>query len=234
MNVRYLSADAYYTKTQFITGVCNKGFDVIGKLRIDARLQWLSTTPYSGMGRPKKYDGKVNFMTEKHRFNFIKKLDNGCLVYSQQVYSTHLKRIIQVVLLQYKQARKKRHALLFSTDENLAPLKLLQYYQARFQIEFLFRDAKQHTGLMDCQARSTKAIQTHVNASLTALNLLKLEDRKNKKIVEPSVISIASWKRKKFNQHLMQRLFLMLDLSLSCKKVRIVFDEFSKYGEITT
>ncbi|MDQ7074873.1 MAG: hypothetical protein Q9O24_06905 [Gammaproteobacteria bacterium] len=50
------------------------------------------------------------------------------------------------------------------------------------------------------------------NASFIALNLLKLEDRKDKNNPEPSVISIASWRRKKFNQYLMKILFDKLGL----------------------
>ena len=42
-----------------------------------------------------------------------------------------------------------------------------------FQIEFIFRDARQYTGLADFQARGAQAIDTHVNASLLALNLVK-------------------------------------------------------------
>ena len=36
----------------------------------------------------------------------------------------------------------------------MEPLKLYHYCKARFQIEFLFRDAKQFTGLSNYQARS--------------------------------------------------------------------------------
>ncbi|MFI3189258.1 hypothetical protein BCS42_08290 [Crenothrix sp. D3] len=39
--------------------------------------------------------------------------------------------------------------VLFSTDTELNALSLHQYYKAQFQIEFLFRDAKQFTGLGD-------------------------------------------------------------------------------------
>jgi len=42
------------------------------------------------------------------------------------------------------------YAVLFSTDTQLDALSIYQYYQARFQIEFLFRHAKQFTGLCDC------------------------------------------------------------------------------------
>jgi transposase len=45
---------------------------------------------------------------------------------------------------------KIKNALLFSTDIHLLPEQIVEYYQARFQIEFIFRDAKQFTGLSDC------------------------------------------------------------------------------------
>ncbi|MCK9421320.1 MAG: hypothetical protein M0Q38_01855 [Bacteroidales bacterium] len=40
-------------------------------------------------------------------------------------------------------------------------------------MEFLFRDAKNYTGLENCQARSVIKINFHVNASLTTVSLAK-------------------------------------------------------------
>ncbi len=48
--------------------------------------------------------------------------------------------------------------MLFSTDLKLAAKNIYQFYKARFQIEFLFRDAKQFIGLNHCQARSQQAL----------------------------------------------------------------------------
>jgi len=231
-SIRYLTADCYYSKIKFIDAVCEESFDLIGKLRIDADLKWLYQGEYVGRGRPKKYDGKVDILTEKARFGYHKTLEDGTDLYSQTVYCKCFKRNIRVVMLHSRQTGKEAYALLFSTDETLDPLKILRYYKARFQIEFLFRDAKQYTGLMDCQARCKEAIQMHANASLTALNLLKLEDRRQKQATQETVISIASWKRKKFNQHMMLRLFNKLGLSRDCEKIAQVFDEFSDYGAI--
>jgi len=42
------------------------------------------------------------------------------------------------------------------TDLTQEGMQIVRYYRSRFQIEFLYRDAKQHTGLNDCQARSKK------------------------------------------------------------------------------
>ena len=46
---------------------------------------------------------------------------------------------------------------------------------SRFQIEFLYRDAKQYCGLTNCQARSENKLNFHFNAALTAVNLAKME-----------------------------------------------------------
>lgn len=53
-------------------------------------------------------------------------------------------------------------------------MDILKYYKSRFQIEFLYRDGKQHTGLNDYQARSKNKLDFHFNASLTTINLAKI------------------------------------------------------------
>ena len=109
---------------------------------------------------------------------------------------------------------------------------MICYYKARFQIEFVFRDAKQYTGLTDCQSCRKEAIHTHINASLTALNWMKFEDRRKQGCDTSNVISIASWKRRKFNQNLMRNIFDKLGLSPTCQKIEAVYKAYSEYGAI--
>ena len=52
-------------------------------------------------------------------------------------------------------------------------LDVLDYYQTRFQVKFRFRDAKQFTGLTDCQSRDLNKLHIHLKASLTNVNLAK-------------------------------------------------------------
>ena len=80
-----------------------------------------------------------------------------------------------MVLYCTEDQRTQRYALLFSTDCDIEPVKLYNYYKARFQIEFLFRDSKQFASLTHCQARRTDAITFQVNASLTAVSISKLQ-----------------------------------------------------------
>ena len=135
-------------------------------------------------------------------------------------------------MLRIKTANKIGRALLYSTDTGLSAETIIAWYKTRFQIEFVFRDAKQHTGLMDCQSCKKEAIHTHINASFTALNILKLEDLKHKGTQEPTVISITSWKRRKFNIHLLDRFIQELGLAREDKKVRSVYEKYIDYGAI--
>lgn len=230
--ITHMAADAYYSKVKFVSPVVEAGMHLVGKLRVDADLQWLYEGEYQGMGRPKKHDGKIDFDNDLLRFNSIGPMSNGVMIYAKVVYSKSLKRNIKVVMLRRDKGGRIGRALLYSTDITLDAMTLITYYKARFQIEFLFRDAKQYTGLTHCQSLRKEAIHTHVNASLSALNLLKMEDRMEKQTDDKTVISIASWKRKKYNQHLMCRLFSELELSMKSKKVAAIYDRISDYGAI--
>lgn len=171
----YLVADAWFAKYTFVDQVINAGMYLISRLRDDANLRYLHQgEPTGKRGRPKKYDGKVdnNNIDLKH-FKLVSK-DEQAEIHSAVVYSISLKRNIKVVHVLYCNKKgKQNHKLYFSTDINMDASDILKYYQSRFQIEFLYRDGKQHTGLNDCQARSENKLHFHFNASLTAINLAK-------------------------------------------------------------
>lgn len=233
LNIRYIAADAYYSKVKFVSKVLEANLHIVGKLRVDADLYWLNHKKSKGVGRPKKYNGKIYFEKDLQLFDAVGELDSKVSLYTKVVYSKSLKQEICVVMLRWKKEGGFGHALLYSTDKNIEAKKLVQYYKARFQIEFLFRDAKQNTGLTHCQSTRKEATNMQVNASLTALNLLKFEDREEKNTGDKSVISIASWKRRKFNQHLMCRVFNELGLDMNCKKISKIYRHYSHYGAIS-
>lgn len=230
--IRHTVVDSYYAKEKFVTGAKNAELEVVGKLRVDANLRWLYSGDYSGRGRPKKYDGKVDYDKDLARFECTGFIDEDVETYTALVNCPRLNRTIRVVMLRIKTANKIGRALLYSTDTGLSAETIIAWYKARFQIEFVFRDAKQHTGLMDCQSCKKEAIHTHINASFTALNILKLEDLKHKGTQEPTVISITSWKRRKFNIHLLDRFIQELGLAREDKKVRSVYEKYIDYGAI--
>jgi len=79
--------------------------------------------------------------------------------------------------------------------------KTYRYYKARFQIEFLIRDAKRFTSLSACLARFANKWCFHFNESLSALSFAMLESRRQTD--QPGApFSIASLERHYFNQYL--------------------------------
>ena len=64
--------------------------------------------------------------------------------------------------------------LYFSKHTDFHYVFILKHYQCRFQIEFLFRDAKQFTGLRHCQSTNATKLLNHINLSLTAVSIAKV------------------------------------------------------------
>jgi hypothetical protein len=80
--------------------------------------------------------------------------------------------------------------------------QIIEYYQPRFQIEFIFRDPKQFTGLSG-QARHLPRLDFHFNASLIALNLAKYQLSSCHSSAKSFVFSMTPYKRLEFNKHLL-------------------------------
>ena len=228
--LRYVVTDGYDSKQKFLEGVRAIALHQIGTLRRDANLRYLyDGPPRSGPGRPKKYDGKVHW-SELSRFERVASGDEGIVLYTQVVNHEQFKRNVRVVMV--IETCTNRSARLFSTDIYLAAARLYGYYKARFQIEFLFRDAKQFTGLSDCQARSQAKLAFHFNMSLMAVTFAKLEARQeaNNQLIS---FSMASLKRRYFNQHLIDRILTTLAEGTTLDKSSPTYESLCNYGTIT-
>ena len=109
---------------------------------------------------------------------------------------------------------------------------LYHLYKARFQLEFLFRDAKQFTGLAHCQARGAQRLHFHFNATLTTLNIAKIEQRQAQATDQPTIYSIASVKACYFNAHFLQLIFSKLGWELRAIKNDPLYRSLREYGKI--
>ena len=228
--VRYLVGDGFYSKLKWVKGVVALKLDVIGKLRCDANLTYLYDGPQKPKGARRKYDGKVD-LTELSRWQAVGQVEDNISLYTAIVWSVNLKQKLRVVyLVNHKHDERLCYALLFSTDIALDAVPLYEAYRARFQIEFIFRDAKQFTGLTDCQVRDSQKLDFHFNASLTALNVAKWEQYQQRNIWEPFVFSMASYKRRKLNQHLLERFIRNLDLDETLIKKHPNYHTLCDYG----
>ena len=233
--VRYLAVDAAYATHPFITGAVGMNLQVISKLRQNANLRYGYSGEQNPRGRPRKYDGKVDF-SDVSRLLYVKSLDgdeDGIHLYTQVVWHVSLKRMIRLVyLLDQRKPDQTRYALLFSTDLNQSAEEILEFYRLRFQIEFIFRDAKQFTGFSDCQARNENALDFHLNVSLMALNVARAEQRSLVGAEELSILSMASVKRRALNDYLLDLFIDKLGLCRTLIKSHINFQDLRNHGVI--
>ena len=228
--VRHLVGDGFYSKRKWVDGVVELNLEVIGKLRCDANLKYLYDGPQKPRGAPRKYDGKVDF-TDLSRWQMVDNDEPDLDLYTAVVWSVTLKRKLRVVyLVNHKHPDRLCYALLCSTDLDLDPMQLYEAYRARFQIEFIFRDAKQFAGLTDCQARDAQKLDFHFNASLTAVNVAKWDQYQQRDVWEPFVFSMASYKRRKLNQHLLERFICNLELDETLIKSHPNYQTLCDYG----
>jgi len=235
--LKYLVGDGFYSKQKFVDGVVALQLHLISKLRIDANLRYLYNGPQKSKGRPRRYDGKVD-LHDLSRLTLCCTLSPQLHLYTALVWHVSLKRPIRLaVLVDSHNPKKTGYVLLFSTDCTLDAKLMLDYYKARFQIEFIFRDAKQFTGLGDAQTRDPKKLDFHFNASLSALNLAKLDDqqRRTQTSTEPAAapFSMASYKRAAFNDHLLQRFISQLDLDPTSIQSHPNYQNLRSYGIIS-
>jgi len=230
--VQYLAVDGAYAKEGFVTGTMQLGLHLISKLRCDANLRFLYTGVQKPRGRKRKYDGKVDFH-DLNRFTFVDTLQPGVDLYTKVVWSVALKRSIRLAyLLNQQDPKRPRFVVLFSTDVQQDAQDLYRLYQLRFQIEFIFRDAKQFTGLQDCQARDVAKLDFHLHASLTALNLARVEAQQHHSGDSPVVLSMTSVKRRALTVHLLERFIRKLDLEPTAIKSHPNYPTLLSYGSI--
>ncbi|MEK6478493.1 transposase [Catalinimonas sp. 4WD22] len=227
-----LVADGYFWRRPFVDAVTQAGFMFISKLPSNAVLQY----PYLGpkpkkRGRPPKYQGRVDLLNLDSAHFTLCLQDDNLTAYEGKVYVKALDRLVKCVIVHL--ARKDgtlRAEAFFATDPTMDGAKVLECYRLRFQIEFLYRDAKQHTGLMQCQARSESKFHTHVNASLTAVSLAKAAHAWPQAGEQRKAFSLSSIKTQYFNEHLLNRFFREFGMNTETHKNSQQYHTLYNYG----
>jgi hypothetical protein len=229
--VQYLAVDGYFMKKDFIQPLITSGLHIITKMRPDANLQYLYTGPKKpGRGRPKLYDSKVNCSNPDKRRIREFAVDNDAIYYSGIVYSAILKQLVRIVYVEHRET--DRYEILLCTDTALNPASILRYYRLRFQIEFLIRDAKQHAGLEQCQARSENKLAFHFNMAFTTVSIAKATFWLRLPQQKRGTFSMRNIKLAYYNKFLADRIFANLGLDLSCRKIRHLYHKCLNTGAL--
>lgn len=230
---KYVVADAYFAKETFISKLKENNFEVVTRLRDDANLLYKFLGKQKvGRGRPRKHEGKIDFKNLNKSYFDIIKVDDNVEIYSGVVFSKSLKSDVLVAIVYTTKNNKTSHKIYMTTDVNLSCDKLLKYYQTRFQIEFLYRDGKQHTGLNDCEARSENKLDFHFNMSLTTINIAKVTHWLKVPKEERKPFSMSDIKTMYHNQLLLNRFFVMFGINPNIAKNKIKAIQLLDYGKI--
>lgn len=223
--VLYWVADSFYAKAKMFHLFQAEGRFLITQLRNDANLQYL--TPLENPSRPgpkPKWGEKVKF-SDLNRWKFLGrdfKLAHLNL-YTQQLYSPQFGLVLRVVLVQNRTSGK--YHILASSDPEQDPRQVVAYYQSRFQIEFVFRDAKQFAGLEHAQTRKKENLHNHFNLAMASVNLMNaLQLTLSNMTSKNSLVRVA------FNTNLIQQLIRKLGIKPELMNSKYQFEELYYYG----
>jgi hypothetical protein len=148
---------------------------LISKLRCDAALYFPYAGPYAGRGPRRKYGRKVDY--DNLPVQYLKETHvEGALqtrLYQAQLLHKEFAQPLNVVFLvkTHLRTQARAHVVLFSSDLALTSALLVDYYGLRFQIEFNFRDAKQHWGLEDFMNVTPTGVTNAANLALFMVNV---------------------------------------------------------------
>jgi putative transposase len=171
----YLVLDGHFGHPQALLMARKNHLHLISKLRHDAALYEEFDGLYCGRGPHPKYGKKVDIKNLPAR-HLVKTSNEGQVltqIYEQVVLHKEFAQAIKVVILvkSHLRTQKQGHIILFSSDLELSYEQLVEYYGLRFQIEFNFRDAKQHFGLEDFMNRNEEGVKNAANLSFFLVNL---------------------------------------------------------------
>jgi hypothetical protein len=238
----YLVVDGYFMKKEFILPVLQKGLQVITKARGDADLRYLYKGRQKTKGRKKLFDGKVNTRSVDRRRLHLLSSNKQRDIFSGVVYSVRLKRPVLAAIIYYKDEKTGAYLkdkkgrikpdIIISTDTQMKPRVMCHYFELRYQIEFLIRDAKSYAGLQDCQARSQEKLHTHFNLALTSVSVAKAAYFLPLPKKQRGGFSMMDVKMRGMNELIAKRVFSILDIDPSCEKYHHAYQDCLNFGRL--
>ena len=175
MAVRYLVLDGHFGNAGACQMARQLGLHLISKMRQDAAV-FLQPTKEEKQAHPRlKYGARVDYAHLPASYLVCSEEGERVRtqVYQIRCWHKEFAELLNVVILVKTDLGTQRvgHVVLFSSDLSLDALTLWDYYALRFQIEFVFRDAKQHFGLDDFMGVTPTSVANAVGLSLLMVNL---------------------------------------------------------------
>jgi hypothetical protein len=175
LQVKHIVLDGKFGNYPSTWMVREAGYHIISRMRHNSALY----LPYDGAKPPRgpmpRYGQKLNYKALPADYLVSTHIVNGYCVntYQMALYHKDYPELLNVVVIvkTHLTTGKRGHVVLFSTDLALTDEQVVDYYSLRFQIEFNFRDAKQHWGLDDFMNTSKQTVTNAVNLAFLMVNL---------------------------------------------------------------
>lgn len=166
-------ADAAFSTKPFVDGLQKVGFHLVSSLKNETALSYLYEGPATGMrGRPKKYDGEIDFSNlDLTKAKPIRINPAQGKAFEIAAWCPTLDRNIKLVVHYLHNGTRR---LYFSTDEFMRGIDIYDFYRSRFLMESCFRATTQFSNIPDTGPIADDAMVLPHNASLSALNIMRL------------------------------------------------------------
>ncbi len=167
VKVRYVAMDGHFGHHQAVLMARLHGLQLISKMRLDAALLEKYEGEQKKFGPRRKYGERLDY--QRLPAKYLKKSEQVKDVITNYYNAIFLHEKfgceLNVVIIQKLNVKTNKigQVVLFSSDIELEWEKLVDYYSLRFQIEFNFRDAKQHFGLEDFMNQTETGVENAAN-----------------------------------------------------------------------
>ena len=195
--------DSWYMRRTFIESMLQRGFTVIGQVRVDTRLYDEPVQKRKKQrGRPRTYGEKY---TPK-RIAHLKKTEVTLPLYGKdQVVRYRSKkvkvrfldgRLVRAVWVEFKAENGdwKKASLLISTDANLSPEQVIESYGKRWSIESMFNQLKLSWGLKEAWQQKRQTLHRWVHITMASYGVIQLLAYLNTSTVE-QLCQHSPWRR---------------------------------------
>jgi hypothetical protein len=196
-----LVADGYFAKQKLLRTCAQTGVTLISRLQSNAALYQApkSLRGPKPRGRPRKYGKKLASL------KMIAKKSKGFTELTLKLYGKErcvkVKRFealwkpagqsIDVLIVFYEKAKKP--TFFFCTDPSLSTEAILTRVAARWSIESLFKDLKEHLGWSDWQCRVEKAVSRSATLTCSAASLLTIWSLQQASSRQPELWDVVPW-----------------------------------------
>jgi len=199
-----LVADGLYAKTLLVRACIDKGIPFISRIRSDAALyDFVDRSKFMNRGRPRRYGGRLD------NPKILGENPEGFKTVRLNLYGEVQKVTFKKVIALWKPAGGPIQVLIvrlndlkslsyfFSTDLSLSVERVLTLLAARWSIETLFSDLKEHLGMKDWQVRVQESVVRSVPLTCVATSLLILWSMLEANKQNPEFWDIQPWMSQK-------------------------------------